>query len=92
MNSLNQQAEKEKCEPCRLAVGIGFLGNICKELKDHGKTERNCEKLLDDVRQERITVKEFTAEVQSLVEETEDSEAIDLFNEIKGIMHKQKGK
>lgn len=91
MSSLNQQAEDEDCEPCRFAVGIGFLGNICKELKDHGKTDRDCEQLLNDVRQERISIKEFTDEIKSLVEETEDSEAMELFNEIKGIMHKKRG-
>lgn len=91
MSYIKKQAQEEDCEPCRFAVGIGILGTICKELKEHGKTEHDCEQLLEDVHQERITVKEFTAEIQTLVEKTKDLEAIELFNEIKGIMHKKKG-
>lgn len=91
MSSLQEQADNEDCEPCRFAVGIGLMYNVCAELED---IQVDCNGLLKKVRAEEITVKNFISGMKELIENSNGdmkSDVMEMHQELETLMFKKKG-
>ncbi len=89
--SIKNQAEEEDCEPCRFAVGIGFMLNICKDLKKDGK-DIDCADIEKQVKANNMSVKEFTEKIKERIVATNDMASLDTYEEVNKIMFKKRGK
>lgn len=92
MSTLQEQAEKSDCEPCRFATGIGFMANLCDELKSDNI---DCGDLVNQVKSGAIKVNDFVDQLEGKISNANNDynnkeNALQLFHKIKELMFKKR--
>lgn len=92
MPTLQEQAEDLSCEPCRFATGIGFMANLCNELKSDNI---DCGELVNQVKSGEIKVNDFVDQLEGKISNATNDyknkeNALQLFHKIKNLMFEKR--